>query len=257
MGRVDDDTAQAHSPATLRPDHLRRQPLVEGARARPAGLRQADGHLLGSGCRRLRAAPSRRASGRTSRGRRVQAPRRHLARHPRGRHRGAGRPDRPKTILDLDCAPINYEDWDAFDRIDLGLALSGLSLGGTRWRQSDFDDVEFRRSFARTAVTDSLQGLSLHPGLARRRPWTGSDLDHRHLRRRRRPPDRPPVRHRASHPPRGGERSPTRRTAPSAGPYWNLLCDMLGRRQPCQGQSSDRKLVPAPVLDGLVRSMMA
>ena len=48
---------------------------------------------------------------------------------------------------------------DPFEDIDLELALSGSSLLGARWQQSDFEDAEFRRSFARAAMPRMLKGF--------------------------------------------------------------------------------------------------
>jgi hypothetical protein len=132
-----------------------------------------------------------------------------------------------RKILDLDCSPLNYEDWDAFDSVDLGLALRGFALSGTRWRQSDFDAPEFRRSFARSAVTESLQGfrsIQVSPvadrGLAK--TWiTGTFTVDDDLRIAR-PSGVASLTIHAVEP------DPKLPSAPSASPYWNLLCEMLG-----------------------------
>jgi hypothetical protein len=62
-------------------------------------------------------------------------------------------------VLALDCAPEKYANWDEFDSIDMRLALVNSAFFGAQWRQSDFDAVEFRRSFARTVFTESLLGF--------------------------------------------------------------------------------------------------
>jgi hypothetical protein len=62
-------------------------------------------------------------------------------------------------VLTLDCAPANYANWDEFDPVDMRLALVNSAFFGAQWRQSDFDAVEFRRSFARTVFTQSLLGF--------------------------------------------------------------------------------------------------
>jgi hypothetical protein len=227
VGRVDDDTAQAHSPALYVPAIFVDNPWskvlgrdLQGFDKRMATFwaREAGGLAP------LR--PDGRVAGQSGAG--EPTPLGDIARVTLVDSTGAPvDPDRPRTILDLDCSPANYEDWDAFDRIDLGLALNSLSLTGTRWRQSDFDAVEFRRSFARAAVTESLKGfrsIQVSPVTDRglEQAWiTGTfvvDDDFQIAR--------PSGIARLTFHAVGNDRKAP--TAPSAGPYWNLLCEMLG-----------------------------
>jgi hypothetical protein len=62
-------------------------------------------------------------------------------------------------VLTLDCAPHRCQNWDEFDSVDMRLALVNSAFFGAQWRQSDFDAVEFRRSFARTVFSESLLGF--------------------------------------------------------------------------------------------------
>jgi hypothetical protein len=227
VGRVDDDTAQAHSPALYVPAIFVDNPWskvlgrdLQGFDKRMATFWARDA----GGLAPLR--PDGRVAGHSGAG--EPRPLGDVARVTLVDSTGAPvDPDRPRTILDLDCSPANYEDWDAFDTIDLGLALNSLSLTGTRWRQSDFDAVEFRRSFARSAVTESLKGfrsIQVSPVTDRglEPAWiTGTfvvDDDFRIAR-----PSG--IARLTFHAVENDRKAPT---APAAGPYWNLLCEMLG-----------------------------
>jgi hypothetical protein len=121
-------------------------------------------------------------------------------------------------ILNLDCPPDRYSNWNAFRQVDLDLALGSFSLADTRWRQTDFDQTEFRRSFARAAVRETLKGFRSvqtspvgNRGLDR--TWITStftiDDDVRMVN------------------PAGGARL-TFHAAPSAPGGWKKLCKLLG-----------------------------
>lgn len=62
-------------------------------------------------------------------------------------------------ILQLDCPAAMANGLSAATSFDIRLALGTSSLGGVQWRQTDFDEVEFRRSFAGAVVRDSLRGF--------------------------------------------------------------------------------------------------
>jgi hypothetical protein len=64
-----------------------------------------------------------------------------------------------KDILDIGLPPEVVGSEDGFEHIDLDLALSSFALSDTRWRQSDFDQAEFRRSFAGTAIRETMRGF--------------------------------------------------------------------------------------------------
>jgi hypothetical protein len=235
VGRVDDDTAQAHAPAVYVPAIFVDNPWskVVGRDLQGFDKRMANFCVRQDG-REIRLLPDGRVAG------------------------GAESPPRPlgdisvirlveetgslkgPAILELDCSPASYEDWDAFDRIDLGLALRGFSLVGTRWRQGDFDAAEFRRSFARSAVADSLRGfrsIQVSPVAERGldRAWiTGTFTVDEDLRIARpsgvasliihaaRSPERAPAA------PSSAAPAATGTAIPAAPRAWNLLCKMLG-----------------------------
>jgi len=131
------------------------------------------------------------------------------------------------TLAELDSSPLKYDDWDAFESVDLGLALSSFSLPGTRWRQTDFDEAQFRRSFARSAITASLKGfrsIQVSPVADRGlyNAWiTGTFVVDDGLRIAR-PSGIAGLTLHAVEP------DAKAASAPSAGTYWNLLCKMLG-----------------------------
>ncbi len=155
VGRVDDDTAQAHAPAIYVPAIFVDNPWskilgcdVQGFEKRMADFcierdseivpLRPDGRLPGEAEPRQLADISR-----------IEL----LDRSMNGRLTG------DRTILELDCPPDRYQNWNEFQKVDLELALGSFSLGDTRWRQTDFDQTEFRRSFARAAVRETLKGF--------------------------------------------------------------------------------------------------
>lgn len=160
VGRVDDDTAQAHDPATFVPAIFVDNPWSKALGRAVLGFdkRMADFCVLDA-----KKMPQRlRPDGRLPRpdGQSVEgtAPEPletiaqiHLATNTRKRPSG-------RVLLELDCPS---EDEDAFGKIDLELALGASSLAPTRWGQTDFQEAEFRRSFARSAVTKTLKGFRL------------------------------------------------------------------------------------------------
>lgn len=155
VGRVDDDTAQAHDPAIFVPAIFVDNPWskVLGRDVQGFGKRMADFCIdEGSNIRPLRpdgclpGEKQPRSLGSISSIRLVN------------RTSNAARPSGP-PILDIDCSPETHSNWDAFRDVDLGLALGTFSLVDTRWRQTDFDRSEFRRAFARDAVRQALRGF--------------------------------------------------------------------------------------------------
>lgn len=231
VGRVDDDTAQAHSPATYVPAIFVDNPWskVLGRDLQGFDKRLAHFHVLQDG-RPVPLLPDGRVA--------QEGPASMAAAPDQRSPRPLGDislvtlvdtagPRRGPTVLELECSPAKYPDWNAFQAIDLGLALSSFSLAGTRWRQSDFEEAEFRRSFARSAVTDSLQGvrsIQASPigdrGLER--TWiTGTFTVDDGLRIA----SPSGVASLTLHAVPPNANAPT---APSSGTYWNLLCEMLG-----------------------------
>jgi hypothetical protein len=130
-------------------------------------------------------------------------------------------------ILQLDCSPDRYEDWDAFQRVDLSLALGTSSMAGMRWRQSDFDAPEFRRSFADSAVTEGVRGfrsIQVAPVANRglERSWISGTFTVDDDLRLVHPSGVATI---TLHAARGVPGAPRTPAAPRA---WNLLCKMLG-----------------------------
>jgi hypothetical protein len=64
-----------------------------------------------------------------------------------------------QPLLDINLPSDYVGSEERFERVDLGLALSSFSLVDTRWRQTDFDQAEFRRSFARDAMRETMKGF--------------------------------------------------------------------------------------------------
>jgi hypothetical protein len=232
VGRVDDDTAQAHAPAVYVPAIFVDNPWskvlgrdMQGFDKRMANfcVLQDGKHarLRPDGCVAEDPGPGGVAPGA---GRRRPRPLGDISLISLVDETGSlkGRP-----ILELDCSPLNYDDWGAFERVDLGLAFGSFSLSGTRWRQSDFDAAEFRRSFARSAVTESLQGfrsIQVSPVADRGldKAWiTGTFAVDDDLRIAR-PSGVASLTIHAAGP------DPNLPSTPSASLYWNLLCEMLG-----------------------------
>jgi hypothetical protein len=236
VGRVDDDTAQAHDPAVYVPAIFVDNPWskILGRDMLGFDKRMADFWSVQDG-----------------------EPARLL---PDGRVATLGRPQRPgdplvhentpvplgdisrislvnragaaqgPALVDFEFSSTNHTDPDALSRIGFGLELGNSLLASTRWRQSDFDEAEFRRWFAHTAVGDSLtrcRGIQVAPVEDRRldRPWVTGTFAVDALRvaipfgvasltLHAVPPD---------------TASPS---APSAHPAWYLLCVMLGDGKP-------------------------
>jgi len=62
-------------------------------------------------------------------------------------------------LLQLGYPPDNALRDEDFVLIDANLALDTSALAPARWRQGDFDDVAFRRSFARDVASQSVRGF--------------------------------------------------------------------------------------------------
>ncbi|MDM0077133.1 hypothetical protein QTH90_22185 [Variovorax sp. J2P1-59] len=56
-------------------------------------------------------------------------------------------------LLDIQY-PLGGIDDDRFDRVDIDAILNSSVFTSSRWRQIDFNDTDFRRSFARQAMKD-------------------------------------------------------------------------------------------------------
>lgn len=157
VGRVDDDTAQAHDAATFVPAIFVDNPwskvlgrAVEGFDKRMADFcvkdvmdneklkpLRPDGRLLPDDKmpQPLMSIAQIRLAAKTG-----EEPSKHV-------------------LVDLDCPSPNADDKDVFDKIDLNLVFGTFPFPPMRWRQTDFDEVEFQRSFARSVVAQTLKGL--------------------------------------------------------------------------------------------------
>ena len=62
-------------------------------------------------------------------------------------------------LMTLDCPYKTFDGWNDLQEIDLNLVYGPTSMFPFQWRQDDFEDAEFRRSFAQTAMVQSLYGF--------------------------------------------------------------------------------------------------
>jgi hypothetical protein len=160
VGRVDDDTAQAHAPAIFVPTIFVDNPWSKAVGRDVQGFdKWMANFCVTRGNDHARLLPDGRVvekvgPGTTKIGR-VEALT-NISKINLVQNTGSsdGVP-----ILELDCAKGSYDKWDDFEKIDLELALGSSSLAVTRWQQSDFAAPEFRRSFARAAVNETLKGF--------------------------------------------------------------------------------------------------
>jgi hypothetical protein len=152
VGRVDDDAAQAHNPATYVPTLFVDNPWSKSLGRNMQGFDKR----LADFCIRKNDVPiALRPDGhRSDRDARDPEPLTDVAEVRLTSITGRALGDR---ILEIDY-PSDGDD-ESFDEIDLDLALGTSSFAPTRWRQSDFSDAEFRRSFARSAVPGNLAGI--------------------------------------------------------------------------------------------------
>ena len=154
VGRVDDDTGQAHDPATYVPTLFVDNPWSKALGREVQGFdkRLAD-FCIEEKDQLIVLRPD---------GRRQDRPEANpvpLTRITEVRMtRSIGTSPSDLKILELDY-PFDRETDDDFDEIDLDLALGTSSFAPTRWRQSDFGDMEFRRSFAREAIPKTFGGI--------------------------------------------------------------------------------------------------
>ncbi len=230
VGRVDDDTAQAHDPAVYAPAVFVDNPWskVLGRDGIGYDKRMAEFCIAPSG-EPMRLLPDGRlpttpGSSQSTEGRiEPLGAIRHINLVER-----TGGPRRGLPLLDLDYPSDGHTDPEALEPIDLDLTLGSSVLAGTRWRQSDFDDIEFRRSFASIAIADSartLRGIQVAPvsergGLAP--AWiTGRFMLDDDMRAAL-PSGTASLTLHAVRP------DSTRPSTPAAPLAWNLLCEILG-----------------------------
>lgn len=166
VGRVNDDTAQAHDAAVYVPAIFVDNPWsktigrdVQGFDKRLAQFCVADLPLLPDGRSADHPEPclladvaAIRLAGRVEQRMAGSSPGRQPPASP-----VAGAGEEQATILEIDCS--RRKNWDSFQSVDLRLALGSFPGWSARWRQTDFDAMEFRRSFARDVVLERLRGF--------------------------------------------------------------------------------------------------
>lgn len=152
VGRVDDDTAQARDPATFVPTIFVDNPWskvlarsVQGYDKRMANFCVMDNGTL----KPLR--PDGRLAGDKQPQPLASIAQIHLAKE-------TGKPS-DQVLIELKCPYQHFDDWKAFDKINPNLVFGTFPFPPMRWRQTDFDMAEFRRSFARSAVAKTLSGF--------------------------------------------------------------------------------------------------
>lgn len=223
VGRVDDDTAQARSPAIWVPAVFVDNPWskVVGRDLQGFDKRLANFCVYASDQGLLRLRPDGRVAASTQKDKKVTPVAGELV--PLARVAQVNLAQRAGTaagpvLVELDCPPERYSNFDDFEKIDLELAMGSTSLAALRWQQGDFGAAEFRRSFARAAAFRTLRGfrsIQVSP-VGRRgleRAWvTGTfvvDDDMRIVRP-------------------AGLASITLHSKDSAPPGWRQLCRLLG-----------------------------
>lgn len=167
VGQVDDDTAQAHSPAVYVPAVFVDNPWSKllGRGLQGFDKRMAEFWVGEEGAQALRLRPDGRVCGigegdpvpldRISRVNFVDRVRPPNAGTTRGN-------DGVFKIMELSVPQEAAETWEALRSVDL--AFGSAPFTRTRWWWSDFEDVEFRRSFARSVLRENLRGFrSIQP----------------------------------------------------------------------------------------------
>ncbi len=152
VGRVDDDTSQARDAATFVPAIFVDNPWskVLGRAVQGFDKRLADFCILHNGNAR-RLLPNGLLSADDK------------ERQPLGKiaqiglvKRSGGEPN-GQLLLELDC-PHREFDEDAFIRVNPRFVFNSFPFP-VHWRQTDFDEAQFRRSFARAVVTKTRYGF--------------------------------------------------------------------------------------------------
>jgi hypothetical protein len=154
VGRVDDDTAQARDPATFVPTIFVDNPWSKlvGRNVQGFDKWMADFCVSDESGTLCRLRPDGRLSADGD-------PKELASIQQISLVTETGSAPSKLVLLKLDCPYDTLEDWNAFVPIDLDLALGVSALAPTRWRQDDFDEVEYRRSFARMAIPGTLGGF--------------------------------------------------------------------------------------------------
>jgi hypothetical protein len=156
VGKVDDDAAQAHDPATYVPAIFVDNPWskvvgrdVQGFDKRMASFcvpgRRGPVAVLPDGCMH-----GQRGAARTPR------PLEDISLVRLVEQTGSAQ---GPAVLELDYSFFEGEDWGSFLQIGVDLTLSTLSFATPRWRDMDFTAPEFSGAFSFSAIMDGLKRL--------------------------------------------------------------------------------------------------
>jgi hypothetical protein len=144
VGRVDDDTAQARDPATFVPAIFVDNPWSKSLGRTVQGFdkRMADFFVGAKDLLR----PDGRVDANEKQPRPLGSITKIALTDKTGRKPGA-------TLIELDCPPEALDD-RAFETVDPRLALGPVPIAPMGWLQTDFDQAEYRRAFARSVMKD-------------------------------------------------------------------------------------------------------
>jgi hypothetical protein len=154
VGRVDDDTAQARDPATFVPtifvDNSWSKSLARSV--------QGFDKRMAKFCISENGTPKPlRPDGRLMKDDREPRPLGSITEIVLAR--ASGEMADGSKLLELDCPYHSMDDWDAFEKIDLQVALGPLSIFPVGWGQTDFGEAEYSRSFARSVAAKTFRGI--------------------------------------------------------------------------------------------------
>jgi hypothetical protein len=157
VGRVDDDTAQAREPATFVPaifvDNSWSKILGrnQGLDKRMANFYARDEGEIGRKTPLLLPPNDSRELGSIS----------EIALTTRSADKGSQSSDKkPHTLLELDCPHEEIADWGNFAKVDPQLILRPVSIAPMSWLQTDFDQPEYRRTFASSLIRNRYKEYS-------------------------------------------------------------------------------------------------
>ena len=231
VGRVDDDTAQARDPATFVPtifvDNSWSKSLARSVQG--FDKRMADFCISENGTRK-----PLRPDGRLMKDDSEPRPLGSITEIVLAS--ASGRTADGRKLLELDCPYRSMDDWDAFEKIDLRVALGPLSIFPVGWGQTDFGEAEYSRSFARSVASKTFKGIGsiqtspigaspLKETLRKETTWITGTMTY----------DHDAVRVVRPH----GAVGLTFHALPSAPRAWKDLCKLLGAEQ---GQKVDISL---------------
>ena len=155
VGRVDDDTAQARDAATYVPAIFVDNPWSKTIGRDLQGFAKCMANFCAErDGKRVPLRPDGRFYGGGD-----EVPLTAVSRIGLAERTDGGATSGDKAILDISLPPEVVGSDDGFEHIDPDLALSSFGLADTRWRQSDFDQAEFRRSFAGSAIRENMKGF--------------------------------------------------------------------------------------------------